>query len=489
MNDVKHIVVIRNDVLGDAILSAPLLTNIKALFPNATVTLIAQAYVSPIMSAHKALDHIELDFKRNINKPTVLNFIDAIRFFKKKKVDMIVFPVMDPFYVWAAAIAGIKVRVGDKNQLLLSPLLTKKVNIVWRDITKHEIDQQLRLLTPFSSEPLQQDFGIQLNAADSEEAKKKFSDYESKPWVVIHPSYGKGNRGWHVGSYVSLIEALHEKNEYHIFLTGSGSDRDITDVINKNTEGKLINLCNKTTLVELAYLIQKASCVIGAETGPLHLASCFKRPVISISPTKFIQSFRWGPWQTNHVILKKNQKCPLICHTYKRECNHSYCLDTIRPSDVLQAFEFIVSADKFPSSPIHYRFISNATIAIHCDSLDPAKIESILQAATQFKKAGVQVFMTTFNKRLAKQLTHHDIDVLYKSQWHIWFWVKWIAIKNVTLWHIDSHKAPVFYFKLIKHLVALQINLPPLLVIEPLSMKGIKESIDHYLKRFEALSQ
>ena len=61
---------------------------------------------------------------------------------------------MDPLYIVAAALANIKNRIGDGNNLILSRFITKKVSISWHDFTKHEIEQQIRLLEPFSDEPL-----------------------------------------------------------------------------------------------------------------------------------------------------------------------------------------------------------------------------------------------------------------------------------------------------------------------------------------------
>ena len=99
--------------------------------------------------------------------------------------------------------------------------------------------------------------------------------------VLIHPSYGRGNRAWIPDRYVSLINMIHQKTAYRVVLTGTDQDRDINDYVYSQSDTKPINLTGKTSLKELVSVIACCDGVIGAETGPLHLAWALKKPVVS----------------------------------------------------------------------------------------------------------------------------------------------------------------------------------------------------------------
>ena len=79
---------------------------------------------------------------------------------------------------------------------------------------------------------------------------------------------------------------------------------------------KCFNLAGKTSVKQLKSLIKHAELVIGTDTGPTHMAAAFSRPVVSISPTKYVKPLRWGPFQSPHAIVGKPQNCSLVCNPH-----------------------------------------------------------------------------------------------------------------------------------------------------------------------------
>ena len=70
--------------------------------------------------------------------------------------------------------------------------------------------------------------------------------------------------------YAALAKVLMEKG-YQVAVIGTNDERDVLDAIEKETG--CINLCNKTNLGQLLDLTGKAHCVIGNDTGPIHMAA------------------------------------------------------------------------------------------------------------------------------------------------------------------------------------------------------------------------
>ncbi|MFH1397232.1 MAG: glycosyltransferase family 9 protein, partial [Candidatus Omnitrophota bacterium] len=69
----------------------------------------------------------------------------------------------------------------------------------------------------------------------------------------------------------------------------------------------VIDLINKTSLVELAALLKRCSLLVSCDSGPVHLAASVGTPVIALFrndlPGKTAQ--RWGPWGEGHVVIEK----------------------------------------------------------------------------------------------------------------------------------------------------------------------------------------
>ena len=357
---------------------------------------------------------------------------------------------MDPFYIWAAWLANIPVRVGDKNQFLLSPLLTTKVPIIWEDITKHEVEQQLKLISPFSND---KNVSFELNSDQSitSEIQEKISNKHpiSNKFICIHPSYGEGNRGWYTDRYISLIDQIHKELDYQVILIGSQREKEINDCIELKCNIKPINLTNQTTLKELVSLINLSDCVVGTETGPVHIASALSIPIISISPTKFIKSFRWGPFNTNHVVITKNDKCPLVCNTYKNNCEENFCIQDIHISDVFHSISHILNLKgKFPLNQKQYWFKTIARMAYHVDELDDQVIETLNYIQTMLKHFQCECIITTSNKSIINRLQEIGFSfVFYSASISMLNWVTFFRVK-ISQFGISLIQINLIYYKL-----------------------------------------
>ena len=104
-----------------------------------------------------------------------------------------------------------------------------------------------------------------------------------------------------------------------------------------------VDLGGKTTLAEMAALLDGAAAVVVGNTGPAHLAAAVGTPVVSLfSPV--VPAVRWAPYGVPTVLLG-DQSAP--CRdTRARECpvpGHP-CLSSVTAADVVAAVEKLVAA-------------------------------------------------------------------------------------------------------------------------------------------------
>ena len=91
-------------------------------------------------------------------------------------------------------------------------------------------------------------------------------------------------------------------------------------------------------LTELVSLIKRSRLFIGNSTGPMHIASALKVPVVAIfGPVHPLDSYQeWGPWGPGHIVVSKNLNC-LDCHP--SDCREFKCMDLITVDEVMAAVD------------------------------------------------------------------------------------------------------------------------------------------------------
>lgn len=78
------------------------------------------------------------------------------------------------------------------------------------------------------------------------------------------------------------IHYLSQQIEGRIVLLGGKGDADRLAAEGLEWGSNVVNLCGKTTLNQSALIVEKASLVITPDTGMMHIASAFHRPMITI---------------------------------------------------------------------------------------------------------------------------------------------------------------------------------------------------------------
>lgn len=81
---------------------------------------------------------------------------------------------------------------------------------------------------------------------------------------------------------VDLLSELCNKIKHPIILLGGPEDKTAGEQIAATDNIKIFNACGKFTLNESAALVSKSKFVITHDTGLMHIAAAFKKPIISI---------------------------------------------------------------------------------------------------------------------------------------------------------------------------------------------------------------
>jgi len=106
---------------------------------------------------------------------------------------------------------------------------------------------------------------------------------------------------------VEKLKELCTKIHYPIVLLGGKEDRAIGEQIADVDRGHVYNSCGKFSLNESADIVRKAKLIITHDTGLMHIAAAFKKPIISIwgnTVTAFGMTPYYGNVQMPNAIFE-----------------------------------------------------------------------------------------------------------------------------------------------------------------------------------------
>jgi len=160
-------------------------------------------------------------------------------------------------------------------------------------------------------------------------------------WVVLHSRFfGWAGREWPAENFNQLSSNIRDRGK-KVVLVGSNQDQLIQSDL---------DLRGKTSFHELAAIIKKASCFVGVDSLPMHLAQAFGTPSValfgSINPEYRVipGGCVWPITVSREVVacLGCHHKSVIPKTTGSCEMDRPHCMENITPEIVFSAVEKIM---------------------------------------------------------------------------------------------------------------------------------------------------
>lgn len=128
------------------------------------------------------------------------------------------------------------------------------------------------------------------------------------PTLVISPCTGQrfnNFRNWNVERYAEVADYAHRRYGAQILLTGGRSsiERTYADGIKNLSNAEPVDLIGRTSLKQLLALFERASVVLCPDSGPAHMATAVRTPVVGLYATS--NRHRTGPYLSQHLVVDK----------------------------------------------------------------------------------------------------------------------------------------------------------------------------------------
>lgn len=164
-----------------------------------------------------------------------------------------------------------------------------------------EIHRHLKLMSFLGFPSKGDDLEFPLRQKDYDDFHQLKLPLRPFEYVVIHPGAREAKRRWSLKKFQQIASFCHQLG-YQIVLTGTASEKDITEAITKQCSTPMINTAGQTTLGDLAVLLNQSKFVITNDTGISHVVAGLKKHsiVISLAP----EGERWLPLNRDlhHII-------------------------------------------------------------------------------------------------------------------------------------------------------------------------------------------
>jgi heptosyltransferase-1 len=147
--------------------------------------------------------------------------------------------------------------------------------------------------------------------------------------VVLHYGTTWITKLWPLPSWQKLAAALCRKGLCPLLTWGNDAELEAASAIAAACDGQAI-IWPRGTLPELVALLARADLVVGADTGPVHIAAAVGTPTVSLY--RVTDARRNGPRGERHLLLQAPLDCsPCLRKSCPRdhECGVSISVDAV----------------------------------------------------------------------------------------------------------------------------------------------------------------
>ena len=335
------VLIVKVSALGDVVHALPVLAHLHAAHQDIVVDWLVESSFAPLLEGHPLLRkviHLDTRGWRKQGAAVAVRGAWAVgRQLRKEKYDV----VLDlqgnsksGLFTW---LSGARKRFGfDSSQTRewLNTLTTNyKVSIPPE--CHHITSRYLRIAReafPGETEvPLCGPLPVEQEAANAVSAVLEKHSLMRGKFLVAHYGTTWETKLWPLENWVELTRSLVMENGQQLVLTwGNDVEKLAAERMAEACQGRAV-IWPRGTLQELVALLAGARLVIGADTGPIHIAAAVGTPTVSIF--RVTDSLRNGPPGDKHIRIQAPMDCsPCLRKScdLDRECGRSITVDSVK---------------------------------------------------------------------------------------------------------------------------------------------------------------
>jgi len=315
---IRRILVIRLDLLGDVLFTLPAAEDLRARYPTAHISLLTLPYTAALARMNPAVDEvIALDTNRIrsvrglLESSTWLEYARVWRRVRRARYDLCI-SACGRTASFCAFLSGAGISIGYAGESYPNMLTDRVPGGRYRERIP-DADYVRHLATYADAEGAPDHLHLQVPETARRSVCRLLAGIGIDPsdrLVLIHAGAVNGSaKRWPARNWSRFAIEIQARTSARVLLTGAASDEPIARQAMAHAPGAL-SLVGKTSIEELAALIERADVMVSGDSGPLHLAVALGTPsVAAYGPT---DPAVHGPYHP-HAAVRLHRRADLPC--------------------------------------------------------------------------------------------------------------------------------------------------------------------------------
>jgi len=339
--------------IGDLILGSKSIRAIRNGYPDADIHLLTNSEAVPIAQNYRYIDYVWSFPIREMRKDKryLLNIMRLVLGLRKIKFDFAV--NLYTVSSWLGALRmgllflllGAKERMGHDSKGF-GFFIDKKVPIgTFQD--RHFADAMMDIALIAGGVPDTKSIEIFWDEKCEKKWERLFlkkTGVSQEIVIGVNPGGDRLNRRWNPDNYAFLADRLIEDFKATVVFLGGPGEEDIAGYIESKMKNDIVNLADKLTLNDLAYLISRFDLLITNDSGPMHIGAAVGTRLVAVFGPE--DPVLMGPYSSPDLyrVVYKDVSCR-PCN--KKRCDQPVCLEMVTPEEV---YEKCVELLNYPKS-------------------------------------------------------------------------------------------------------------------------------------------
>jgi heptosyltransferase-1 len=288
----RSVLLVRLSARGDIVFSSPMIRALRRTFPDARLTWLAESHTAGLVEHHPELDEVlvwdRARWKRLLRQgrlPTLVREAGAlVRGLRSREFDLALDMqglLRSGVVTW---LSGAPVRIGlrpkEGAHLFMTEVADRRRN---RGDRSRISSEYLYLAQELGLEA--EDFRMEVPLAPDDRAFAQEAVREldlEGGFVAAVPFTTRPQKHWFEDRWARLADRLETEKGLPTLILGGPADREADGRIREMARGMPRSLVGRTSLTRAAAVMERASLVVGVDTGLTHMGIALDRPTIAI---------------------------------------------------------------------------------------------------------------------------------------------------------------------------------------------------------------
>ncbi len=332
----RRILVIKLRYIGDTVLTLPLINALARGLPRAALHMLVNRESAPVLAGNPHLRRI-WRFTPAHRRPA--GFFKLVCQLRAQRYDAVIDLTNNDRSALLSFLSGARWRMGFWRDRFLYQRLFYNQMVPSVLGTGHAVDHHLKVACFLGLAVPDIHPWIPVTPAAIARLAPKLARQglsRQRPFVILHPGARRPYKSWPPARFARLADRIIARTGVQVAFSGGPGDRATIRDISKQMAHPAVDLGGVLSLEELPALIRQAVCLVGNDSGPIHIATAVNTPAIALfGPT---EPAVWGPRRDPDRCFEVALACRPCGHGHER-CYRGadYCMGRIPLEAVWEA--------------------------------------------------------------------------------------------------------------------------------------------------------